>query len=141
MKFGLRDRELRKILKQVDKQRVVGILTSENPGIRPWPMVEYGIPYGDERFACGLLTCEFRGWVESFGEEIEVKNMTTGKSVYQQRYRVTQAGRAVLDRTQTVANAALLVSAMSVLISILALSATIRNAQAAPPIQMHSVEK
>lgn len=91
------DRKLRKILKQVDKQRVIG-LPGQGTGRRPHPMVEYGIPYSDEEFVCGLLTCEFRGWVERYGDEVPIQEMATGNAAYQNLFRITQAGRAVLDR-------------------------------------------
>ncbi len=127
MKYELKDRELRKILKKVDKQRVVGIIAVKQPGIRPAPIVEWGLPYDDEEFSCGLLTCEFRGWVERFGDEIPIKNMRTGDEVYNHLFRITQAGRAVLDRTQTISNVALIVAIISLLASIVSLWATHHN--------------
>jgi hypothetical protein len=120
MKYVLSNRGLRNVLIQVDKQRVVGIITSKVPSIRPVPKVEYGIPYGDEKFMCGLLTCEFRGWVERFGDEVPITNMTTGAVTDQSLFRVTQAGRAVLDRTTAVSNIALVIAIASLISSVLA---------------------
>jgi hypothetical protein len=116
MKYVFSDRKLRKILKQVDKQRVIGL--PKSAGGRPWPMVEYGIPYEDEEFMCGLMTCEFRGWVERFGDEVPVRDMKSGAEVYQNLFRITQAGRAVLDRTQTIANVALIVAVISLTVAL-----------------------
>jgi hypothetical protein len=116
--FRLSDRHLRKILRRVDKQRVVGIAGNDVAGARPWPMVMQSLPYSDERFSCGLLTCEYRGWVETFGDEMPFFDPITSKTEYNMRYRITQAGRAVLDRTRTISNVALLVAIASLLASI-----------------------
>lgn len=110
--------QLRKVLKRVDQQRVVGICSSEQAEVRPWPIVERGLPHEDEAFSCGLLTCEFRGWVERFGDELPMVDPGSGKTVWSNLFRITQAGRAVLDRTQMIANIALLVSVISLLASI-----------------------
>ncbi len=120
-KYVFSERQLRKILKRVDRQRVIGL--PKSGGGQVWPMVEYGIPYGDEEFMCGLLTCEFRGWVERFGDEVPVHNMQSAQEAYQSLFRITQAGRAVLDRTQQIANWALLVAFISLLISVLSVGA------------------
>jgi hypothetical protein len=121
MKYVMSDRKLRKILTSVDKQRVVGIIGVRRPGVHQWPMVEWGIPYDDEEFSCGLLTCEFRGWVERFGDEVPIKNMETGEEAFNNLFRITQAGRAVLDRTQTISNVALIVAIASMGASIASL--------------------
>jgi hypothetical protein len=84
-------------------------------------MIEHSLPYSDEEFACGLLTCEYRGWVKSFGKEIPFVDPVTLQTTYNMRYRITQAGRAVLDRTQQISNSALLVAIASMLASILSL--------------------
>lgn len=120
-KYVFSDRKLREILRRVDKQRVTGL--PKSGGGRVWPMVEYGIPYDDEEFMCGLLTCEFRGWIERYGDEVAVRNMQSGQEAYQNLFRITQAGRAVLDRTQTIANLALLIAVISLIVAILAIRA------------------
>lgn len=127
VKYVLSDRQLRRILKRVDKQRVIAVLGAGMSNVRPIPMIEYGIPYNDEEFSCGLLTCEFRGWVESFGEEIPIKNMLTGQEADNHRFRITQAGRAVLDRTQAIANFAVFVAAVGFLVSSASLLINLRT--------------
>ena len=74
----------------------------------------------DEEFRCGLLTCEFRGWVERFGDEILIRNSQTGREKYGNQFRTTQAGRAVLDRIQAISKVALIVAIISLLSSIAA---------------------
>lgn len=113
---AMSDRELRKVLKRVDKQRVSMILSIERAGVRPVHVIEFAIP-DDEPFMCGLLSCEFRGWVERFGEEVPIRDTTTGKERIGNTFRITQAGRSVLDRTQTIANVALIVAIVSLLTS------------------------
>jgi hypothetical protein len=115
-KYVFSDRKLRDILRRVDEQRVIGL--PKPPGGRPWPMVECGIPYDDEKFMCGLMTCEFRGWVERFGEEVPVRNMVSGREERQSLFRISQAGRAVLDRTQAIANIALIVAIISLIVAL-----------------------
>jgi hypothetical protein len=117
VKFQVSDRQLREILKKVDKQRVGGILSVREPNVRPVHIIEYALP-DDEEFVCGLLTCEFRGWVERFGDEIPRHDIPTGEVTWSESWRVTQAGRAVLDRTQTISNVALIVAIASLLCSI-----------------------
>jgi hypothetical protein len=117
VKYLLSDRRLRKILKWVDKQRVVAIFNPRKPNVRPAHVIEYAVP-DDEEFVCGLLTCEFRGWVERFGDEIPRQDIPTGEVSWGQSWRITQAGRAVLDRTQTISNVALIVAVASLLCSI-----------------------
>lgn len=116
--YRMSDRQLRRILKRVDQQRVIGICSSEQAEVRPWPIVERGLPHEDEAFSCGLLTCEFRGWVERFGDEVPMVSPGSGRTVWSSLFRITQAGRAVLDRTQMIANIALLVAVVSLLDSI-----------------------
>jgi hypothetical protein len=116
MKYVFSDRKLRSILKKVDKQRVFGLPKAKDG--RPWPMVEHVIPYEDEEFMCGLLNCEFRGWVERFGDEVPILNMHSGQEAHQNLFRITQAGRAVLDRTQAIANFALLVAIISLIVAL-----------------------
>lgn len=103
-------------------------------------MVTNVFPYEDEELVSGLLTCEFRGWVEPFGEEMPFTDITTGVARWQYRYRVTQAGRAVLDRTQMIANLALLFSAFGIAIAILSLAVTIRNSYSAPHAPAPTIE-
>ena len=89
-KYVFSERQLRKILKRVDRQRVIGL--PKSGGGQVWPMVEYGIPYGDEEFMCGLLTCEFRGWVERFGDEVPVHNMQSAQEAYQSLFGLRRLG-------------------------------------------------
>lgn len=117
MTFQLSNRKLRKILKRVDRQRVGGILSVRAANVRPVHIIEYALP-DDEEFVCGLLTCEFRGWVERFGEEVPRQAMSNGEVTWGESWRITQAGRAVLDRTQTISNVALIVAIASLLCSI-----------------------
>jgi len=135
-KYVFSDRRLRKILKRVDRQRVIG-LPGQGTGRRPHPMVEYGIPYSDEEFMCGLLTCEFRGWVERFGDEVPIQEMPSGNAAYQSLFRITQAGRAVLDRTQQISNWALLVAFISLLISSLAFATGVMKSVSEKPPSHH----
>jgi hypothetical protein len=115
--YPFSDRQLRKILKRVDKQRIGGILSVRRVNVRPVHIIEYALP-DDEEFVCGLLTCEFRGWVERFGDEIPRQNIPSGEVMWGESWRITQAGRAVLDRTQTISNVALVVAIASLLCSI-----------------------
>jgi hypothetical protein len=117
VKLPVSDRQLRKILKRVDKQRVGGILSVRKANVRPVHIIEYALP-DEEEFVCGLLTCEFRGWVERFGDEIPRQDIPTGEVTWSESWRITQAGRAVLDRTQTISNVALVVAIASLLCSI-----------------------
>jgi hypothetical protein len=117
--YRMSDRQLRRILKRVDQQRVVGISSSEQAEVRPWPIIERGLPHEDEAFSCGLLTCELRGWIERFGDEMPMINAGTGRTVWGNQFRITQAGRAVLDRTQMISNIALLAAIVSLLASII----------------------
>jgi hypothetical protein len=59
MWFDKRERFIRKILRQMGRQRVAGILQPHNV----W-LVDYGVMDRDPGVAEALRTCQMRGWVE-----------------------------------------------------------------------------
>lgn len=116
-----RERRIRKTLRAVSRQRVAIVL---QPG-GAW-FIENGLPDSDDRDAA-LATCHMRGWVEvlrapvpcgRLGDDLDVeKAMNTARLGI--LYRLTEAGWAVIHRSQGWIVATFLVAACALIATIL----------------------
>lgn len=55
--------------------------------------------------------------MERFGDELPIAGLSSGANAYQNLLRITQAGRAILDRTQSIANIALIVAIIRLVVT------------------------
>lgn len=109
-----REREVRRTLKAIARQRVAMVLPN---GVQ---VIELSPPR-EEWFELGVLTCLIRGWVEVLHEDLPTGAVSMqGNSPLpptemrpKTHYRLTEGGWAVLNRTQGWVVATFLVSAAS----------------------------
>jgi hypothetical protein len=145
-----RERQIRRALKAVARQRVAMVLQPGNIEV-----IERGTP-DEEWFELGVRTCHIRGWVEVLHE-----NLPTGAVRFQgsnpqfsaemaskNHYRLTEGGWAVLNRshgwvlaTFLVSTIGLVVAAVSLVVSWLAVpqsgeSAYGNHAMANPAVEL-----
>jgi hypothetical protein len=135
----LQERQIRRALKAVARQRVAMVLQPENVLV-----VERSTP-DEEWFELGVLTCQIRGWVEVLHE-----NLPTGTVKFQgndpkfpqemkakTHYRLTEGGWAILNRSHAWVLATFIVSAIGLVVAL----ASLAVAWLALPQSVESVPK
>jgi len=120
-----RERKIRRTLKQLQRQRVVGVL---HPGTF-W-VIEKALAHDDDTEAA-LQTCRIRGWVDVLEDAIpnaDVPSDMNPASIQWNRvrpiYKLTDAGWNAIHRTQGWVVATFIVALFSVVVSCVALVAS-----------------
>lgn len=120
----IRERQVRRALKAVARQRVAIVLQPGNVQV-----IERGTP-DEEWFELGVLTCHIRGWVEVLHE-----NLPTGAVRFQgsdpklpsemrakNHYKLTEGGWAVLNRSHAWVLAIFMVSVVGLIVALASLA-------------------
>jgi len=124
--FDKRERNIRKALKHLARQRLVGILQPGNIWV-----VEHAVP-SDEATHAALLTCYLRGWAEPHENAVPTGELTPDGTLpadvspfrhHTQMYRLTDGGWAVVNRAQMWTLTTVFVGIVSLLLSVIAILA------------------
>ena len=123
-----RERRIRLMLRRLSRQRVALIL---QPG-GVW-VVENAVE-GGKALEADLNTCYMRGWIEPLQDAVPTGRLTSPTSIPAMTERTTlwklnDSGWNVINRTQLWALSGLLVAALSLVVAVLALVATLLSAK------------
>lgn len=119
----VRERQVRRALKAVARQRVAIVLQPGNVHV-----IERGTP-DEEWFELGIRTCHIRGWVEVLHESLPTTTvrfqgnhpLISQDAKAKNHYRLTEGGWAVLNRSHAWVLATFLVSTVGLVVSIASL--------------------
>lgn len=122
----LRERQVRRTLKAIARQRVALVLQPGNISV-----IELSPPR-EEWFELGVRTAQIRGWVDILHENLPTGTVGFSENTPQfpkhmapeTHYRLTEGGWAVLNRSQAWVLATFLVSSLALLVSTVSLAIT-----------------
>jgi hypothetical protein len=136
-----RERQIRRALRAVSRQRVALVLQPGNV-----PVIECSPPHDQEWFDTGIRTCLIRGWVEVLHDDMPTGKLNFSGSNPQLRpnmmpqthYRLTEGGWAVLNRSHGWVIATFVVSIIGLLVGIASLFVSLYTPSANQSTGVHA---
>jgi hypothetical protein len=127
--FDPHERDIRKVLRQLTTQRLVGILPGNH-----WA-IEQTVKR-DPKTDAALATCRLRGWAEIMEDAVPLGELPldgridTSKPLFTHKgpiYRITDSGWAAIHRSHWWNLTTVFISAVSLIVSVIALLVALKH--------------